>query len=412
MTIGVTTVDPIGDWCQSAIVQSPIQSAISDAINNRQSAIRESAICNLQSTIVRDHYYMRKAIAIAERGRGRTSPNPMVGALVVDDEGVIVGRGRHEFAGGPHAEINALRDAADRARGATLYCTLEPCCHTGRTGPCAPVVADAGIRRVVVALEDPNPLVNGRGLAYLRERGIETVVGVGRGSAERQNEAFLTVMRRQRPLVIVKIALSIDGCIAARRGVRTMLTGAAANRWIQRQRAEVDAIAVGSGTLLADDPLLTARGVFRSRPLVRVVFDRRLRTPPTSKVLSTLDSGPVIIVSTERAAAESRAAVDQLTAAGARVLALPSGGIGAAVAALKDFGVTSLVLEGGAALHGAALGAGIVDVVHAYITPHVLGPSGQKWVDPGAFSLGELQDRRATWLGDDVLVEGYVHGSR
>jgi diaminohydroxyphosphoribosylaminopyrimidine deaminase / 5-amino-6-(5-phosphoribosylamino)uracil reductase len=379
-------------------------------IDNRQSPILQSAICSLQSAIVSNHhYYMRKAIAIAERGRGRTSPNPMVGALVVNDDGVIVGRGRHEIAGGPHAEINALRDAADRARGATLYCTLEPCSHTGRTGPCAPVVADAGIRRVVVALEDPNPLVNGRGLAYLRARGIDTLVGVGREDAERQNEAFLTVMRRGRPLVIIKVALSVDGCIAIAAGVRTTLTGAAANRVIQRQRAEVDAIAVGSGTVLADDPMLTARRVYRARPLVRVVFDRRLRTPPAARVLSTLDSGPVIIMSTERACAEAPQAAEQLSAAGARVIALPADDIGCAVAALKDCGVTSVVLEGGAALHAAALHAGIVDIVHAYITPQVLGPSGQKWVNPGSFSLGQLQQRRASWLGDDVLVEGHVY---
>jgi diaminohydroxyphosphoribosylaminopyrimidine deaminase / 5-amino-6-(5-phosphoribosylamino)uracil reductase len=358
-----------------------------------------------------DCYYMRKAIAIAERGRGRTSPNPMVGALVVNDDGVIVGRGRHDIAGGPHAEVNALRDAGERARAATLYCTLEPCSHTGRTGPCAPVVADAGIRRVVIAIEDPNPLVNGRGLAYLRERGIETVVGIAQHEAERQNEAFLTATRRQRPLVIVKVALSLDGCIAAAPGVRSRLTGPAANRVIQRQRAEVDAIAVGSGTLLADDPMLTARGVFRARPLVRVVFDRRLRTPSSARLLSTLDSGPVIIVTTERASDAKPAVVNQLARAGARVVGLPTDDIGSAIASLKQSGVTSLVLEGGGALHAAALQAGIVDIVHAYITPHVLGPSGQKWLNSGSVSLGQLQDRRATWLGEDVLVEGHVHRS-
>jgi diaminohydroxyphosphoribosylaminopyrimidine deaminase / 5-amino-6-(5-phosphoribosylamino)uracil reductase len=360
--------------------------------------------------VERDDYYMRKAIAIAERGRGRTNPNPMVGALVVNDDGVIVGRGRHEVAGGPHAEINALREAAERARGATLYCTLEPCSHTGRTGPCAPAVASAEIRRVVIALEDPNPLVNGRGLAYLRERGIETLVGVGRKEAERQNEAFLTAMRRNRPLVIAKVALSLDGCIAAAPGIRTPLTGPVANRRIQRQRAEVDAIAVGSGTILADDPMLTARGVYRARPLVRVVVDRRLRMPATARLLSTLESGPVIIVSSERGCAEQPAAVEQLSKAGARIIT-PGGDIGSAIAALREFEVTSVVLEGGATLHAAALRAGIVDVVNAYITPHVLGASGQKWMTPGSFSLGQLQDRRATWLGDDVLVEGHVYRS-
>src|SRR3982751_1094294 len=325
-----------------------------------------------------DRYYMRKAIGIAERGRARTSPNPMVGALVVNDDGVIVGRGRHEFAGGPHAEVNALRDAGDRARGATLYCTLEPCSHRGRTGPCAPVVADAGIRRVVIAMGDPNPLVNGQGLAYLRSRGIETLVGVAHDAAERQNETFLTFMRRQRPFVILKVALSLDGCLAAAPGVRTPLTGPSANRAIHRQRAEVDAIAVGSGTVLADDPLLTPRGAYRARPLVRVVFDRRLRTSPSARLLSTLDTGAVIIVSTERACAHAPGKLDQLSDAGARVLALPEGDLASAIAALKDFGVTSVVLEGGATLHRAALAAGVVDVVHAYITHRVLGPSGQK----------------------------------
>src|SRR6185369_13018970 len=158
-----------------------------------------------------DAHFMRKALALAERGRGHTSPNPMVGALVVDDAGIIVGRGAHLVAGGPHAEVIALTDAGAKARGATLYCTLEPCSHTGRTGPCAPLVAAAGIRRAVIAMEDPNPLVHGSGLAYLRDRGIEVTVGVEQESAARQNAAFLTRMRAGRPYVILKAALSLDG---------------------------------------------------------------------------------------------------------------------------------------------------------------------------------------------------------
>src|SRR5580765_5124431 len=158
---------------------------------------------------------MRKALALAERGRGQTSPNPMVGALVVNDGGVIVGRGAHAAAGGPHAEVIALADAGARARGATLYCTLEPCSHTGRTGPCAPLVAGAGIRRAVIALEDPNPLVHGSGLTHLRERGLDVTVGVERAAAARQNAAFLTTMRHGRPHVILKAALSLDGWLAA-----------------------------------------------------------------------------------------------------------------------------------------------------------------------------------------------------
>ncbi len=231
---------------------------------------------------------MARALLLAERGRGRTSPNPMVGALVVDDEGVVVGRGRHESAGGPHAEVHALVDAGERAAGATLYCTLEPCSHTGRTGPCAPRVVAAGIRRAVVAVGDPNPLVSGRGIGYLREHGIDVTVGVLAEQAEKLNEPFFTRMRFRRPFVTMKVALSLDGCVAAAPGIRTQLTGPSAARAIHRERAEIDALAVGSGTVLADDPLLTARGIYRYRPLVRVVFDRRLRTPVTARLFSTI----------------------------------------------------------------------------------------------------------------------------
>lgn len=355
-----------------------------------------------------DAYFMRKALALAERGRGRTSPNPMVGALVVDAAGVIVGRGAHLVAGGPHAEVIALEAAGARARGATLYCTLEPCSHIGRTGPCAPLVVEAGIRRAVIALEDPNPLVHGRGLAHLRERGIDVTVGVEQAAAARQNAVFLTNIREGRPYVIVKAALSVDARFSAAPGVRSLLTGAAANRRVQRQRAEVDAIGIGSGTLLVDDPLLTARGAYRARPLTRVVFDRRLRTPPAARLLSTLAAGPVIIVSSERACALARDRVAALEAAGAVVLALPSDDIAAALRALSPIGVTSLLLEGGAALHRAAVDAAVVDEVHVYITPVMLGPDGVEWLGEGRIAWEVLGDRQAVWLGDDVLVEGVI----
>ena len=363
-----------------------------------------------------DAQFMRKALALADRGRGRTSPNPMVGALVVDDEGVIVGRGAHQVAGGPHAEVFALADAGTRARGATLYCTLEPCSHTGRTGPCAPVVAQAGIRRAVIAMEDPNPLVQGRGLTYLREHGIAVTVGVEQDAAARQNAVFLANLRLGRPYVILKAALSLDGRLAAAPGIRTRLTGAAATRRVHRQRAEVDAIGVGSGTVLTDDPLLTPRGAYRARPLTRVVFDRRLRTPPSARVLSTLDVGPVIIVSTESAWAGAPDRAARLEAAGALILAPQADDIGSALRALAATGLTSVVLEGGAALHRAALDAALVDEVHVYITPVALGPRGVAWIGEGRMAWEVLQDRRAVWLGEDVLVEGrmqeHVHGNR
>ena len=358
-----------------------------------------------------DAHFMRKAIALAERGRATASPNPMVGALVVDDDGVVVGRGSHRVAGGPHAEVVALQDAGARARGATLYCTLEPCTHVGRTGPCAPLVADAGIRRAVIALEDPNPLVNGSGVSYLRSRGVEVTLGIERARAAEQNEIFLTSIGRQRPFVILKAALSLDGCVSEAAGARTALTGAAVGRFVHRQRAEVDAIGVGSGTLLADDPLLTPRGAYRARPLTRVIFDRRLRTPATARVLSTREAGPVIIVSDQDFCAAHARQATALADAGAQVLPVSGPGITAALTALKAAGVVSIVIEGGPTLHRALLDARSVDRVQLYITPRVLGTGCVKWMEPERFTIGELTERRARWFEHEVLVEGHVHGT-
>jgi diaminohydroxyphosphoribosylaminopyrimidine deaminase/5-amino-6-(5-phosphoribosylamino)uracil reductase len=350
---------------------------------------------------------MRKAIALAERGRGHTSPNPMVGALVVDDDGVIVGRGAHQVAGGPHAEVIALEDAGSRARGATLYCTLEPCSHTGRTGPCAPRVTAAGVRRAVIAIEDPNPLVHGSGLRHLRERGVVVDVGVEAEAARRQNAVFLTNVHKQRPHVTLKVALSIDGGIGLP-GRRALLTGAAANRRVHRQRAEVDGVAVGSGTILADDPQLTPRGAFRERPLTRAILDRRLRTPPGARVFSTLDAGPVIIITSETAVASAPSRANILTARGARVVALADAGIGPALQVLWDAGVRALVVEGGAAVHRAALEAGVVDAVHLFIAPRRLGHGAVPWLGERRMAWEDLRDRRAKWMGADLFVEGLV----
>jgi diaminohydroxyphosphoribosylaminopyrimidine deaminase / 5-amino-6-(5-phosphoribosylamino)uracil reductase len=356
--------------------------------------------------VLTDVDYMARALALAERGRGRTSPNPMVGAVLVDDEGVVVGRGYHEFAGGPHAEIHALKDAGDRARGATLYCTLEPCSHVGRTGPCAPRVADAGVTRVVIATRDPNPFVNGSGTALLRARGIDVVCGVLEAGARDLNRPFFTVMQRRRPFITMKVALSADGRIAAAPGTRTPMTGPAAKRFIHRERAEVDAIAIGSGTVLADDPALTPRGAFRVRPLIRVVFDSRLRTPPGARLLSTLDAGPVIIVSTPSAVEAAPERLAELVEAGAEVQCVPEGArVSAVVEWLATRGVSSLIVEGGALLHRAFWDAGLVDRVQIFRTPATLGPRGVGWLaEPLA-----LRPVAETPLGADTLVEGYVH---
>lgn len=353
-----------------------------------------------------DVRWMRRALEQARRGLGRTAPNPIVGACVVSDEGVVVGQGAHERAGDAHAEIHALDEAGGAAQGATLYCTLEPCCHTGRTGPCTERIIRAGIRRVVAAMEDPFPRVRGGGFARLRAQGIAVEVGVEREAAVRLNQPYLTVLREGRPFVILKVASSIDGRIAAAPGERTPLTSAPAARRAQYDRAWVDAIGVGSETLLVDDPLLTVRDVFRERPLTRVIFDRRLRTPPEARVFATLHAGPVIIVTTAAAMEAHRVAA--LERAGAAVLAPPGDGLRPAVRALAARGIQSLLIEGGAALHAAAWEAGAVDYLQLFVTPAVLGAGGVPLHGP-AFSTVTLFDRSVDVLGPDVLIEGYVH---
>jgi diaminohydroxyphosphoribosylaminopyrimidine deaminase/5-amino-6-(5-phosphoribosylamino)uracil reductase len=355
-----------------------------------------------------DQEYMDRALFLAARGRGRTSPNPVVGAVVVSEDDVVVGSGYHERAGASHAEVQALDMAGPLARGATLYCTLEPCCHTGRTGPCVQRIRDAGVRRVVAAVEDPNPLVHGQGFAYLRAHWIDVDVGVGAAASVRLNQPFFTLVRERRPFVILKAATSLDGRIALAAGQRTRLTSADADRHAHRLRAEVDAIGVGSGTVLADDPLLTARGAYRERPLTRVVFDRRLRTPPSAALLSTRDAGPVIIVTTADRA-RLGALRTPLEEAGAEVLVVADGTLGTALEALGARGIGSLLLEGGAAVHAAAWDAGLVDFIRLYVTRCVLGPGAVPLMEGRSASPSTLFEARVEPLGSDVLIEGYVH---
>src|SRR4030095_3735566 len=284
-----------------------------------------------------DLRWMRRALEQARRGLGRTTPNPVVGACVVTDEGIVVGDGAHERAGEPHAEIHALEEAGELARGATLYCTLEPCAHTGRTGPCTERIIAAGIRRVVAAMEGSFPLVSGRGVAALRAHGIAVDVGVERDAAIRLNQPFLTSVREGRSFVILKAAARIDCRIAEGVGKRTQITAAAANRRVQYTRAQVDAVAVGSETVLVDDPVLTAREIYRERPLTRVVFDRRLRTSPTARLFSTLAAGPVIILTSLGALAQKSAERAALERAGATIVAPEESGMRAAMRALSAF---------------------------------------------------------------------------
>jgi len=350
---------------------------------------------------------MERALDLAERGRGRTTPNPIVGAVVVTPDGIVVGQGAHLEAGGPHAEVLALEAAGRRARGAVLYCTLEPCSHSGRTGPCAERVVEAGITRVVVATVDPNPLVSGAGLQYLSEHGLEVSVGIGRERAERQNAPFFTWVTKKRPFVTLKVVVSRDGYVG-RTGAPVRLTGPAADRFFHRQRAEIDALAVGAGTVLSDDPLLTARGAFRHRPLTRVIFDWRARVPHEARVFSTLAAGPVIMIVGTEAAERRQAALRTLEARGVVVERRPARSISGVMAYLAGRDIMSLLVEGGPLLHEAFIEAALVDRVQRVVTPHELGtgvPAEADWAE----RLQLKTPVRHAMLGPDEMMEADVH---
>ena len=363
----------------------------------------------VEKALSNDETWMRRALAHAERGLGQTSPNPVVGACVVTADGVVVGDGAHERAGGPHAEVLALDQAGPRACGATLYCTLEPCVHTGFTGPCTERILTAKIRRVVIAVKDPDPRVNGRGASVLRAGGIDVDVGVCHEEATELNQPFFTAVRLGRPFVILKAATSLDGRLSSKVGTRTFLTSEDANRYAHHTRAKVDAIAVGSETVLVDDPLLTVREkVFRERPLIRVIFDRRLRTPPTAKIFSTR-GGPVIIMTSEKGVSSKAARV--LEEAGATVVSADGTGLLPMLQRLMSFNVQSVLLEGGAMIHSAAWDENLVDYVQLYVTPHILGGNGVPLLEGKSFSSAALVRRQVKMLGNDVIIEGYVHRS-
>lgn len=319
-----------------------------------------------------DAAMMERALFWAERGRGLTSPNPAVGAVVTDADGVVVGQGTTAPAGGPHAEVVALDAAGGRARGGTLYVTLEPCSHTGRTGPCAERVAADGVKRVVVAATDANPRVAGRGLAFLRSRGIDVTVGVRAQEALEQLAPFFTWVTRGRPFVTAKAATSADGLVGpGDRPVR--LTGPEMDRFFHRQRAEIDAIAVGSGTVRIDDPQLTPRGAYRQRPLTRVVVDWRGRVAAGARLFSTLDAGPVIMVTTGSTRTRLAAHFDALERKGTEVLVFDTPGLASMLGELARRDIVSLLVEGGPALHAALADADLIDRVQVARTPVRLG---------------------------------------
>src|SRR5690242_1138477 len=341
---------------------------------------------------------------------GRTSPNPNVGAVVARD-GEVVGEGWHEHYGGPHAEVNAIAAAGEAARGATMYVSLEPCCHHGKTPPCTDAIVAAGIARVVVASDDPTEKASGRGLGILRDEGVEVVVADGELAARARllNQPFRKHARTGRPFVLFKSAMTLDGKVATRTGDSKWISGETSRGLVHRWRSECDAVAVGIGTALADDPLLTARVDEAPRQPRRIVFDSEARLPLDSQLVRGAEVVPLTVV-VSRAA--PRTATDALEAAGAEIIVATGENeparVRSALAQLGALGITSILLEGGPRLAGAFLDAGEVDELRLFIAPVVLGGSARDPIEGEGVERIADAVRALTLecerIADDILV--------
>jgi diaminohydroxyphosphoribosylaminopyrimidine deaminase / 5-amino-6-(5-phosphoribosylamino)uracil reductase len=360
---------------------------------------------------------MTLALRLAAKGRGTTSPNPMVGAVVVR-EGRIVGQGFHLRPGAPHAEILALRQAEKHAQGATLYVTLEPCCHLKkRTPPCVPGILRAGVRRMVIAMQDPNPSVKGKGAAALRRAGLSVTIGVARQEAEELNKTYCHFMKTGRPYVTLKAGMTLDGKLATAAGESQWITGELSRREVHQLRCQTDAVLIGVGTVLADDPSLTARTGRRletlaSRQPLRVVVDSQLRTPLKAQILAQQHKAKTIIATTAAAPGVRRSA---FLKKGIEVLILPAAQKHISLAALlKELGrreMMSVLVEGGSEVNAAMLKAKLVDHIRLYMAPLLLGGQNAKGVIGGvspARLAGAIGVRHMVTrtVGNDVVVEG------
>jgi diaminohydroxyphosphoribosylaminopyrimidine deaminase / 5-amino-6-(5-phosphoribosylamino)uracil reductase len=362
-----------------------------------------------------DREMMDLALSHARSALGRVAPNPAVGAVLVRD-GHVVGTGATQPPPGPHAEIMALREAVDRARGADMYVTLEPCSHHGRTPPCADAIIAAGVRRVVAATCDPHPLVDGGGFEKLRSAGIEVEVGLHEKEACDLIGGFVSRVKTVRPRTTVKYAMTLDGRIATRTGHSRWVSGPESRQDVHLRRDRCDAILVGIGTLLADDPRLTTRlpdelaGYGGAHHPLRIVLDRQARTLVTARMLSTKTPGHTIIFVSEQAPGER---VGALREAGADVVVFEDVAPQSVLTCLGERGINDLLIEGGGTVLGSFFDAGVVDRVAVYIAPSIVGGSGaaSPVAGNGVARMPEavrLADRRVTVLGDDVLIEGRV----
>lgn len=359
---------------------------------------------------------MRRALELAERGAGWVHPNPLVGAVVADSRGEIIGQGWHSRCGEAHAERNALADCRTDPEGATLYVTLEPCCHYGKTPPCTEAILAHRIARVVVAAEDPNPLMAGKGIRILREAGVEVTVGVCEAEAHDQNRVFRHYITSRQPWVTLKTAMTLDGKIATRTGDSRWVTGPEARQEVHRLRARRMAIVAGIGTVLADDPLLNVRLDAPEGPQpLRVVVDSRARIPLESRLVQTAGEFPLLVAVTGKASGEK---VTALHAAGVSTLLCEedhagSVSISSLVARLGESGIDSVLLEGGGTLNEAFLRAGCVNEVYAFVAPKLIGGQAAKTPVEGAGAGTMREAVGLVWqevrrIGADLLLRGYI----
>ncbi len=362
-----------------------------------------------------DARYMRQALELAEKGAGYASPNPMVGAVIVKD-GQVVGQGFHEKFGSAHAEVNAIAAAGAKAHGATLYVTLEPCNHKGKTGPCTQAILSAGITRVVIAMPDPNPDVTGGGADFLRSKGVTVKIGVERPAAERLNEAFIHFIRTQRPFVTAKCAATLDGRLATATGDSKWVTGPAARGVVHELRHRHDAIMVGVDTVLADDPSLTTRREGQpGRDPLRVIIDPKYRLPETAKMLRQSSDAETWVVVDALAESSKK---ERLLVAGAQLLPLNAHqgqfDMVALMTALGGKGISSVLIEGGGGLLGSAIRDGVVQKIAFFYAPKLLGGDDGVPICRGngaavmadAIEVAGLTTRS---LGSDILIEGYLN---
>jgi diaminohydroxyphosphoribosylaminopyrimidine deaminase/5-amino-6-(5-phosphoribosylamino)uracil reductase len=357
-----------------------------------------------------DEQWMKRTLRLAEKGWGRTSPNPMVGAVLVKN-GAVVGQGYHTKAGEAHAEIVALQEAKEEARGAVLYLNLEPCTHYGKTPPCAPQIIQSNVKRVVIGMEDPNPLVKGKGVEILRRAGLEVDVGVLEKECQRLNEAFSKFILKKEPFVILKVAATLDGKMATRNGDSKWISGEASRHLVHQWRDRVDGVLVGIGTVLKDDPMLTSR-IKKGRDPYRIVLDSRLKIPEEAKVINTSPS-KTIIASTEIAPKDK---IEKLEQKGVQIFLLDSKegkiNLKSCLSKLGEIGMMSLMVEGGSRVNGSFLDEGLIDKLFLFLSkkimgdPQALGIFGGK----GTSSVQEvivLKEMKTRKIGEDILIESY-----